>query len=129
MVSCDSLLFLLMIRRPPRSTRPDTLFPDTTRFRSLAGAVPVGLPIGPEGGPARVPLHRRQRVVVEPRAPQAAVVQQEAAGLDDVEADAQAGRQADQGAAVLGDVRLVEGKAHGRPEEKTSELQSLMLNS
>src|SRR3546814_1660327 len=23
-----------MIRRPPRSTRPDTLFPDTTRFRS-----------------------------------------------------------------------------------------------
>src|SRR3546814_17248770 len=27
-------VFLLMIRRPPRSTRPDTLFPDTTRFRS-----------------------------------------------------------------------------------------------
>src|SRR3546814_4749619 len=24
-----------MIRRPPRSTRPDTLFPDTTLFRSL----------------------------------------------------------------------------------------------
>src|SRR3546814_15016845 len=27
-------VFLLMIRRPPRSTRPDTLFPDTTIFRS-----------------------------------------------------------------------------------------------
>src|SRR3546814_5206427 len=26
-----------MSRRPPRSTRPDTLFPDTTLFRSLAG--------------------------------------------------------------------------------------------
>src|SRR3546814_11671494 len=26
-----------MIRRPPRSTRTDTLFPYTTRFRSLAG--------------------------------------------------------------------------------------------
>src|SRR3546814_11762018 len=26
--------FLLMIRRPPRSTRTDTLFPDTTLFRS-----------------------------------------------------------------------------------------------
>src|SRR3546814_3597404 len=26
-----------MIRRPPRSTRPDTLFPDTTLFRSAAG--------------------------------------------------------------------------------------------
>src|SRR3546814_15508212 len=27
-------LFFLMIRRPPRSTRTDTLFPDTTLFRS-----------------------------------------------------------------------------------------------
>src|SRR3546814_13944470 len=26
--------FFLMIRRPPRSTRTDTLFPYTTRFRS-----------------------------------------------------------------------------------------------
>src|SRR3546814_2091928 len=29
-------LFFLMIRRPPRSTRTDTLFPYTTLFRSLA---------------------------------------------------------------------------------------------
>src|SRR3546814_18661711 len=28
------LLFFLMIRRPPRSTRTDTLFPYTTLFRS-----------------------------------------------------------------------------------------------
>src|SRR3546814_9097469 len=28
--------FFLMIRRPPRSTRTDTLFPYTTRFRSFA---------------------------------------------------------------------------------------------
>src|SRR3546814_12891360 len=28
-----------MIRRPPRSTRTDTLFPYTTLFRSLAGAI------------------------------------------------------------------------------------------
>src|SRR3546814_16947578 len=28
------MLFLLMIRRPPRSTRTDTLFPYTTLFRS-----------------------------------------------------------------------------------------------
>src|SRR3546814_7415591 len=27
-----------MIRRPPRSTRTDTLFPDTTLFRSAGGA-------------------------------------------------------------------------------------------
>src|SRR3546814_3758209 len=34
-----------MIRRPPRSTRTDTLFPYTTRFRSLAyggGKMPLG---------------------------------------------------------------------------------------
>src|SRR3546814_16943138 len=30
------LFFLLMIRRPPRSTRTDTLFPYTTLFRSLS---------------------------------------------------------------------------------------------
>src|SRR3546814_14820340 len=27
--------FFVMLRRPPRSTRTDTLFPDTTLFRSL----------------------------------------------------------------------------------------------
>src|SRR3546814_15656537 len=30
------LFFFLMIRRPPRSTRTDTLFPYTTLFRSVA---------------------------------------------------------------------------------------------
>src|SRR3546814_10951507 len=30
------LFFFLMIRRPPRSTRTDTLFPYTTLFRSTA---------------------------------------------------------------------------------------------
>src|SRR3546814_4781179 len=29
------IIFFLMIRRPPRSTRTDTLFPYTTLFRSL----------------------------------------------------------------------------------------------
>src|SRR3546814_13089318 len=31
-------LFFLMIRRPPRSTRTDTLFPYTTLFRSRGAA-------------------------------------------------------------------------------------------
>src|SRR3546814_2777131 len=35
---CYSKLFFLMIRRPPRSTRTDTLFPYTTLFRSLLAA-------------------------------------------------------------------------------------------
>src|SRR3546814_16605460 len=34
-VCYDSVIFFLMIRRPPRSTRSDTLFPYTTLFRSL----------------------------------------------------------------------------------------------
>src|SRR3546814_9414089 len=34
---CGLLVFFLMIRRPPRSTRTDTRFPYTTLFRSLLG--------------------------------------------------------------------------------------------
>src|SRR3546814_11425220 len=35
--------FFLMIRRPPRSTRTDTLFPYTTLFRSIGTAEPAAL--------------------------------------------------------------------------------------
>src|SRR3546814_18385748 len=34
MLSLHIHFFFLMIRRPPRATRTDTLFPDTTLFRS-----------------------------------------------------------------------------------------------
>src|SRR3546814_18064416 len=34
--------FFLMIRRPPRSTRTDTLFPYTTLFRSAVGRIVLG---------------------------------------------------------------------------------------
>src|SRR3546814_18246065 len=47
-----------MIRRPPRSTRTDTLFPDTTLFRSVAHWLALladGLGRTPHGSPA-VPL-------------------------------------------------------------------------
>src|SRR3546814_20052503 len=37
------LFFFLMIRRPPRSTRTDTLFPYTTLFRSIAHEVQAAL--------------------------------------------------------------------------------------
>src|SRR3546814_16115178 len=44
--------FFLMIRRPPRSTRTDTLFPYTTLFRSwpramTSGSSPTGFGAGP----------------------------------------------------------------------------------
>src|SRR3546814_5539507 len=38
-VDCLVSFFLLMLRRPTRSNRTDTLFPDTTLFRSPLGAV------------------------------------------------------------------------------------------
>src|SRR3546814_6881397 len=48
-------IFFLMIRRPPRSTRTDTLFPYTTLFRSdgsVAGAPTAGRGVVPRAGPA-----------------------------------------------------------------------------
>src|SRR3546814_12904685 len=73
------LVFFLMIRRPPRSTRTDTLFPYTTLFRSLLrrplaeGTVPGrrgagGLPPEPAARPhphrPRDRLRHRQRTGV-----------------------------------------------------------------
>src|SRR3546814_17323517 len=44
-----------MIRLPPISTRPDTLFPDTTLFRSVAAAHPAArrAAVEPRPGPPR----------------------------------------------------------------------------
>src|SRR3546814_12956836 len=42
--------FFLMIRRPPRSTRTDTLFPYTTLFRSHAGHGDIEEVAGAAGG-------------------------------------------------------------------------------
>src|SRR3546814_17609265 len=48
------IVFFLMIRRPPRSTRTDTLFPYTTLFRSRASAaVQRAEAGGTRGGSAR----------------------------------------------------------------------------
>src|SRR3546814_12288521 len=52
----DMVLFFLMIRRPPRSTRTDTLFPYTTLFRS-AGCCRARAPVG-----GRNPWRRRRTV-------------------------------------------------------------------
>src|SRR3546814_15142038 len=46
------IIFFLMIRRPPRSTRTDTLFPYTTLFRSSDGAMDEWRG-GPTGRPGR----------------------------------------------------------------------------
>src|SRR3546814_9125914 len=41
--------FLLMTRRPPRSTRTDTLFPDTTLFRAAIDAEQGGMGMNRRG--------------------------------------------------------------------------------
>src|SRR3546814_17062310 len=46
--ACYLFFFFLMIRRPPRSTRTDTLFPYTTLFRS--GRLCAGLALRPCAG-------------------------------------------------------------------------------
>src|SRR3546814_5012107 len=53
-----------MIRRPPRSTRTDTLFPYTTLFRSLA-VVDVLPSLEPR--PAAGEVHRRRGAGFRPR--------------------------------------------------------------
>src|SRR3546814_15053325 len=44
-----SFIFFLMIRRPPRATRTDTLFPYTTLFRSGRLRVPVTVRLARSG--------------------------------------------------------------------------------
>src|SRR3546814_1076869 len=65
MLCCLMLFFFLMIRRPPRSTRTDTLFPYTTLFRSpdvprrnLGGGAPPGI-LGRQRARAGAPVVRR----------------------------------------------------------------------
>src|SRR3546814_3495435 len=54
-----SIFCFLMIRRPPRSTRTDTLFPYTTLFRS-AQVSSANIDIDPPGKPrVLAPEHRR----------------------------------------------------------------------
>src|SRR3546814_11148328 len=52
------LFFFLMIRRPPRSTRTDTLFPYTTLFRSPSSA---GKRAFPNGSARSCPSMRAKR--------------------------------------------------------------------
>src|SRR3546814_20688382 len=54
--------FFLMIRRPPRSTRTDTLFPYTTLFRSPRQPHRSPLPRFPNAPAPRFPPRRQCRV-------------------------------------------------------------------
>src|SRR3546814_4206227 len=104
-----------MIRRPPRPTRTDTLFPYTTLFRSLRTSQSAEAePAGPGG--RRLRLARQLRAAVPLRFPH------HVHGVPTPgESDPRLGGQA-RTVARGGDRR---GRT-GRSEEHTSELQSLM---
>src|SRR3546814_18971427 len=62
--------FFLMIRRPPRSTRTDTLFPYTTLFRSCGdgeGGAGRDFDAGADGLSGSWPDPRRTRQSAQPR--------------------------------------------------------------
>src|SRR3546814_3065481 len=97
-----------MIRRPPRSTRTDTLFPYTTLFRSVgeaphAAAEGRGFAFGHEA-----PRHRL--VETRGRGGTAQAAFEQLVG----------------GRGRLGDPVGARQRGRGRSEEHTSELQSLM---
>src|SRR3546814_7505258 len=106
-----------MLRRPPGSTRTDTLFPYTTLFRSLERRDPGLLPGPvPDGDLAGVDAEPGRAAAPAP----AEQVEREGAVRVDV-ADAPARRIA------LGEERLRVGHdVTERSEEHTSEIQSLM---
>src|SRR3546814_14534161 len=103
-----------MNRRPPRSTRTDTLFPYTTLLRSH-GAVLERQPF-PGLGEAGIGL---------------ALFDDGRAGADSVDADARGERLGEGfgGSPEHGFAQRIAEIGRRRSEEKTSELQSLMRNS
>src|SRR3546814_1246036 len=146
------LLFFLTIRRPPRSTRTDALFPYTTLFRSVPGVAALAVAEVDDavvadqvaGAQAGQVLAAELGIPLVGRADGPAVVDRvggvgdpgRAATLD----DRAAGPQADPGVvevldlpeahrqllAPVGFADQAAGHRHGRSEEHTSELQSLM---
>src|SRR3546814_5920168 len=111
-ISVRLYFFFLMIRRPPRSTRTDTLFPYTTLFRS---ELPLADLVTPARHAARREADdRHDRDQPGERGDQP-VWSLDMAAKQHIE-DASADRARDQ-------------VARGRSEENTSELHSPMRNS
>src|SRR3546814_8466390 len=99
----------LMIRRPPRSTRTDTLFPYTTRFRSRT----------PCGRRSRGSWEKGSSIVVRRRRRMAALIRLPT-GTSIAVTALTVGRYS---------ARTISIGHSVRSEEHTAELQSLMLNS
>src|SRR3546814_2307248 len=114
-----------MIRRPPRSTRTDTLFPYTTLFRSACNAASRRRDRRRvSGGDGRSWVERLDNsIAFEP------------AGEREMQGDRKQIERAETVESELervvgvGRMKPVAHRPHPRSEEHTSELQSLMRNS
>src|SRR3546814_9287206 len=121
-----------MIRRPPRSTRTDTLFPYTTLFRSAGGVVVLGAPEQQGAAPLDV---AQVHVIAESGADDAAAAVHHHRDLGLGIVPHRAREDADLGAGADRRHRLRLGEDFGvgadadRSEGPTSELQSLMRTS
>src|SRR3546814_5847363 len=81
--SCYSVVvFFVMIRRPPRSTRTDTLFPYTTLFRSVRPR-PDAEVLLPAEGDDQLPLREGADQPALPRRARAAPLSQRRGALQD----------------------------------------------
>src|SRR3546814_12676773 len=108
-----------MRRRPPRSTRTDTLFPYTTLFRSPEGALCCG--------------RQLLALVGEREATRAAVKQREAeAGLELLDlladralGDVQLGGRAREAAMAGGDLEGAQGRQRGRGHQQSPPMITL----
>src|SRR3546814_5537430 len=115
------ILFFLMIRRPPRSTRTDTLFPYTTLFRSHFVI---------SGYTEHLPLSDFIMVISEPGDDRTETMKLEGRGgeYSPPQVRATLRRSDTSGARSRADIGLLAAKRL-RSEEHTSELQSLMRSS
>src|SRR3546814_10384631 len=111
-----------MIRRPPTSTRTDTLFPYTTLFRSLIGLGQRSL--------QRFGLRRgRQRQRAQRQAGEPAMAAKERNLLESLHGPGQPETGGDRRLQKRKPVGAAKPGSGGRSEEHTSELQSLMRTS
>src|SRR3546814_4585227 len=116
-----------MVRRPPISTRTDTLFPYTTLFRALHEQVDRFSHVM-FGGLTHEPAVALAELLVDVTPPSLTRVFFADSGSVAVEVAVKMALQHWQGRGEPGRDRLltVRGGYHGRSEEHTSELQSLM---
>src|SRR3546814_5604279 len=115
-----------MIRRPPRSTRTDTLFPYTTLFRS---GRPAGIAERDQvavAAPGNVEDHVRRLALFHADI-DCVVIQVALDALADRRQRVRCGPRADR--LARRGVHHLQGHLPLRSEEHTSELQSLMRNS